>query len=67
MLVFSFAGAPLGVSQDATRAVNLLYLEHFSRGKGRYGSHLKENVNNPYILIVLTLGRTRSQMEVWDP
>ena len=25
MLVFSFAGAPLSVSQDATRAVNLLY------------------------------------------
>ena len=25
MLVFSLAGAPLRVSQDATRAVNLLY------------------------------------------
>ena len=25
MLVFSLAGAPLSVSQDATRAVNLLY------------------------------------------
>ena len=25
MLVFSLAGAPLSISQDATRAVNLLY------------------------------------------
>ena len=36
MLVFSLAGAPLSVSHDATRAVNLLY----SRSLRRYDVYL---------------------------
>ena len=33
MLVFSLAGAPLSVSQDATQAVNLLYCRSPSSAK----------------------------------
>ena len=44
MLVFSFAGAPLSVSQDATRAVNLLYCRSPSHNTWEI-SHNSTSVN----------------------